>query len=444
MKNKPLNIQIWIIFTGILLFFSLLVSLSTFVTLKHFFREETYQMIERAQSLRFRGGMIEENFIDKDQTLQMARTVNHIAFLPNGKVINRSTFPRTVVDQLKNQAFSQRESSKRYMQTIEGERIYYVIRKGTIMGNQAALISYVWDSYLNDLVRTLFKRLLFIFFIIFLLLWFASYRLARYLSSPLKQMEKHVKNISEKNWDEPLKTDREDELGKLAQSIEKMRKKLVEQDEMQQSMLQHISHELKTPVMVIRSYAQSIMDGIFPKKDLSDSVQVIEEEAQRLEKRIKDLIYLTKLDYYATSQINHETFNLSQLLEDIIDRFKAKEPAIVFHIQLAEAVIRGDREQWKTAFENILDNQLRYARKKIIVNVTQQEDGILVQIWNDGPEIEESIIETLFQKFQKGKKGKFGLGLAIVKRTADMHGANVRAVNEDDGVSFYVHFKKQV
>ncbi|MCG6197942.1 sensor histidine kinase, partial [Anoxybacillus sp. LAT_38] len=75
-----------------------------------------------------------------------------------------------------------------------------------------------------------------------------------------------------------------DEIGRLARSIERMRERLVRQDEAQQAFLQDVSHELKTPVMVIRSYAQSILDGIYPRGDLQGSVQVIDSEAERLEK----------------------------------------------------------------------------------------------------------------------------------------------------------------
>ena len=97
------------------------------------------------------------------------------------------------------------------------------------------------------------------------------------------------------NGNEPIEVDREDEIGKLGKSIEQLRNQLIYQDEMQQSFLQNISHELKTPVMVIRSYSQAIRDGIYPKGDLDCSVKVIDEEAERLEKRIKNLLYITNL-----------------------------------------------------------------------------------------------------------------------------------------------------
>jgi two-component system, OmpR family, sensor histidine kinase CssS len=436
MKNKPLAIQIWSVFAGITLVFSILIAIFIFVTLRSFFMEETYRIIENAQMNRFAGNVFEENPIARDQNRQSNRSVNHLVFLPHVGVVKDSKLPPKVLKQLYKEALLQEEVSKRYTRKIQGERIYYVIRKGTVLGREVALVSYMWDSYLNDLVRTLFWRLILIIGIALLVVSLPAALLAKYLTRPLREMDEHVKRIAERDWHEPLVQDRGDEIGRLARSIEKMRIKLVQQDEAQQSMLQRISHELKTPVMVIRSYAESIEDGIFPKGNLEGSISVIKQEAMRLEKRIKDLLYLTKLDYYATQEPKYETVNIAHLLEEVVERMQPNRPDLEIKMELSEMAITGDEEQWKIAFENILDNQMRYAQTQIQVNTR----GMVVRIWNDGPQMEEYLLEQVFKKFQVGQKGKFGLGLAIVQRIAELHKAKVWAANENGGVAFYVQF----
>jgi two-component system, OmpR family, sensor histidine kinase CssS len=438
MKNKPLAIQIWTVFAGITVVFSLLIAIFIFVTLRSFFMEETYRIIENAQMNRFTDQMFEQTPIEQDRSQQSIRSVNHLVFLPDVGMIDDSTLPPHFLKTLYKEAMSQRETSKRYMKEIQGDRIYYVIRKGTILGREVALVSYMWDSYLNDLVRTLFRRLVFVIIIALLVISLPAAWLAKYLTRPLREMDRHVKRIAEKDWHEPLIQERQDEIGGLARSIEKMRIKLIQQDEAQKSMLQHISHELKTPVMVIRSYAESIEDGVFPKGSLEGSVSVIKEEAIRLEKRVKDLLYLTKLDYYATQQPKYETFHIAPLLEEVIERMKPHRPDLHVTVDLQDVTAIGDQEQWKIAFENILDNQMRYARTQLQVSMETTTEGAVVHFWNDGPPIEEHLLHHLFQKFQTGKKGKFGLGLAIVERIAELHNGNVWAVNEKEGVSFYV------
>jgi two-component system, OmpR family, sensor histidine kinase CssS len=437
MKNKPLTIQIWSVFAGIILAFSILIAIIIFIILRSFFMEETYRIIENAQIHRFTDDVFEQNPIERDQSRQSIRSVNHLVILPRVGVMNDSTLPSPILRKLYKEALSQQEVSKRYTKEIEGERIYYVIRKGTVLRREVILVSYMWDSYLNDLVRTLFRQLVLVIIVVLLVVSFPAALLAKYLARPLREMDKHVKRIAERDWHEPLVQDRGDEIGGLARSIEKMRQKLVQQDEAQKSILQHISHELKTPVMVIRSYAESIEDGVFPKGNLEGSVSVIKQEAMRLEKRIKDLLYLTKLDYYATQEPKYERFHLNDLLAEVVERMQPNRPDLEFKMELSEMVITGDEEQWKIAFENIFDNQMRYAQTRIQVKASDT----VVRIWNDGPPIEEPLLRQVFQKFKTGQKGKFGLGLAIVQRVAELHKAKVWAENEQNGVAFYVQFK---
>src|SRR5690606_11696213 len=117
-------------------------------------------------------------------------------------------------------------------------------------------------SYRQDLVKTLFKRLALVMFIVSILSWIPAALLSKYLSNPLVALEKKVKKLANYEWNEPIDVDREDEIGRLGKSIEQLRNQLIYQAEMQKSFLQNISHELKTPVMVIRSFAQAIRDGI--------------------------------------------------------------------------------------------------------------------------------------------------------------------------------------
>lgn len=91
----------------------------------------------------------------------------------------------------------------------------------------------------------------------------------------------------------------------------------------------------------------------------------------------------------------------------------------------------------------MLDNQLRYSKSNIAVTVQKKAGHVVIQVWNDGPEIEPAMLETLFEKFQKGYKGEFGLGLAIARRIADLHGAKVSVANENEGVSFTLEFPTQ-
>lgn len=450
MKNRPLWVQIWIVIAAITLSISLLLSFILPSTLRSFFTKEIYRTISSAQSLVFSQleGDVYRDYIGpdffRDSTLEDIRTVNHF-MIYDEKIILNTSMDIYFLKQVKEQAMSQTNISQEYSSTIGEEKIFYIISKGKALGKDAFLISYMGDSYREDLVDTLFKRLFLVVILVLLFSFIPATVLARYISKPLVDLEKRVEKLSKNNWTESVNLNRKDEIGKLGDSVEHLRKQLIRQDEAEQNFLQHISHELKTPVMVIRSFAGSIKDGIYPKGDLISSVDTIDGEAERLEKKIKNILYLNKLDYLSTHDIVRENFHLDVLIKETLERFSLYselpmtkvEGTPSIHIGLEHIEINGDIEQWKIVLENLIDNSIRYAKTQINISL-KKEDTIILRVHNDGPEIETQLMEKLFKKFNKGYKGQFGLGLAIVNRIVLNHNSSIYARNENSGVSFYI------
>lgn len=449
MKNLPLSMQIWLVFIVITLLVAILLSALFPRTLRDFFTTEIYATIESAQDVmlvRFSDELTRETWetdllTERRQHLQNIRTVNHFVILDDPLVVTMTRLPADFINKVMDEADRQGVDSHRYSARVDNRNIFYVISKDSTRG-QVYLVSYMWDTYREGLVKTLFQRLSIILVLVFLFSWLPSLWLARYLSNPLVMLEQRVNRIARRDWHEPVELHRKDEIGRLGSSIEQLRSHLVRQDEAQQSFLQHVSHELKTPVMVIRGFTQSIRDGIFPKGDLASSVKVIDEEAERLEKRIRNLLYLNKLDYLETHKPVHAPVQLHQLVAEVVELFRWRRSELDWKLALGTANVIGDRDQLRVALENLLDNQLRYAQNSILVTVNETSNSVIMRIWNDGPAIEHATQDTLFEKFRKGYKGEFGLGLAIVRRIAHLHGANVHAVNENNGVSFYLEFPK--
>ncbi|MFC5450927.1 HAMP domain-containing sensor histidine kinase [Paenibacillus aestuarii] len=352
------------------------------------------------------------------------------------------------VKAMEKDAFTQSVPIDKYTYSLDNKSIFYVIRKEVVQGQPNFIVSYAWGNYRNDLVLTMFIRLMLLMVGLIVFSWLPCLVLARYFTRPLVQMEQHVGRLAERDWHEPLETGRKDEIGRLAKAIETMRQRLVRQDRAQQFFLQHTSHELKTPVMVIRSYAQSILDGVFPKGSLQASVGVIMKEGERLEKRIRDLLLLNKLNYLTSREKPFQTFQWDDLIRDAVERLKYRRPEIDWDIMLEPNLsMTGDPEQWMVALENLFDNQLRYARTCIRITVTLSgEEGSrpVIKISNDGPPLDDAMAASLFEPFRSGGDGQFGLGLAIVKQIAEHHGMTARAENENasadgrQGVAFYL------
>ncbi|MEL5865196.1 HAMP domain-containing sensor histidine kinase [Clostridium cochlearium] len=296
----------------------------------------------------------------------------------------------------------------------------------------------MFDTYRNKLSQSLLNKLFIMAAIAVLISLIVSLWFSKYLTEPLKILEDRVGKIAKQDCYEPLNLDRQDEVGSLAKSIEDMRIQLVQRDKEQQNMLQQVSHELKTPIMVIRSYAQAVYDGIYPKGNLKGSIQVIDEEAERLENKVKDLLYLSKLQYIRKKKIAVEEFNIYKLILEIVDKFKVNNSHIQWEIKGKDIFINGDREQWRVVFENILDNATRYAKSTIKLEM-KIEKNLKLKIYNDGEKINKEEMNNLFKPFNKGNNGKYGLGLSIVKEIVEIHKGEIFVNNKEEGVEFCIN-----
>ncbi|WP_298841748.1 sensor histidine kinase [Clostridium sp.] len=453
MKNKSLFFQIGIAFAGVIIGLSLLLALFFPIILREFFTNEVYSTIEGAQNNIIKKRLyknldIEYSNVENNMQELDIRSVTHIQIpkkviegivnLKITKIAKSLKVDRKLIEQIIKQGEVQDKSSERYVKKLGDKKMFYVITKYSNANKSGFLLSYMWDTYRNSLLKTLLQKLLIITFIAVVVSLSLALTLAKYITSPLIKLEKNVKKISEKKWDEAIVSDRQDEIGSLAKSIENMRKELIKRDESQQWMLQNISHELKTPVMVIRSYSEAVGDGIFPKGDLKSSMGIISSEAERLEKRIKDLLYLSKLEYLSKHQATYGKIDIKEIVEDVVGKLKFAHKNLNWNINIPNIEFKGIKQQWIVVIENILDNQIRYASKEINISIEQKEKFTFICIHNDGEKIPKEDIAKVFNKFEKGKAGKFGLGMAIVKYIVEYHNGEIYAVNENEGVSFYI------
>ena len=265
---------------------------------------------------------------------------------------------------------------------------------------------------------------------------------ARGVTRPLLKLKQSVEELSLGNIDESVGLNRRDEIGMLSLAVDKMRLELLNKDIIRQSAIQYISHELKTPIMTIRCYANSIPDEIFPKGDLQGSIDVIDAQTVRLEGIVKKLIAVAKLDYLENKVSENEIVNLEDCVRDVCDRIFVFQNDLQHTIETETLFVSADKEQINVLIENLLENALRHAQNKVEIRLRSQADKAVLTLYNDGGPIDEAQLPVLFEPFKKGKNGSFGLGLSIVKRIADSYHMEIEAINTGDGVMFSVIFEK--
>ena len=276
--------------------------------------------------------------------------------------------------------------------------------------------------------------------ILFIAIGFLCAKLvANYISRPLKDLENYTIRIAHKDWEKPIIVKNEDEIGRLANSMNMMQKELKRGDEEEKLFLQSISHDLKTPIMVIMSHAEAIIDGVYVES-VEQNAQIIRDEALSLEKKVKQMLYLNTLDYVLENNFENIEINMHRLLYHITNRFEVINSNIQWNVNIGEATITGNADKVQVSIENILDNSLRYAKGKINVTLKKEGNFAVVEIYNDGPHIPEEHLSHIFDNFYKDKTGKFGLGLAICKKIINYYNGEIEVTNRDIGVSFSIRY----
>lgn len=316
--------------------------------------------------------------------------------------------------------------------------VYSIISFGE--NDENRLISIVKNNFRDEFLSALSGSVINITFYVFfaliglIVIWVFS------LIRPLDQIINYIDRIKS-GEKATLNVNRYDEIGEVAEALVAMNQELEEQQHIRDEMIQNISHDLKTPIATIKSYSESIKDGIYPYDTLEKSVDVIIENADRLEKKVYSLITYNKMGYLEDHDEGILNLEMAPLIQSCILAASVIRNDVKIITELDEKVyFHGDEEPWRVVIENLLDNALRYAKTKIRITLKNS----LLEVYNDGDNIDDDRLDKLFKPYEKGNKGKFGLGLSIVKKVVETYGYNVTGENLNDGVVFRIYTTRKM
>lgn len=248
---------------------------------------------------------------------------------------------------------------------------------------------------------------------------------------PLIDMKKASNVYAQGDFDYRIPIQSNDEIGELAETLNKMAESLGEVDEQRKEFLANVSHELRTPLSYIRGYTEMMQDDSLDDQTRRQYYEIIERETERLQRLVNDLLDLAQLErdsYPMTKQ----PVVFSQVLEDVVYRMdpiaKAKGVRLGTDFD-PEQIVLGDHDRLEQVIGNLLDNALRYTGEgKQIQISTHTEDGTAVCVVRDqGEGISSEHLDRLTNRFYRvdksrtRKDGGTGLGLAITKHIIDRH-----------------------
>lgn len=426
MRKISISSQIIILFVLIMLVASSVFSSLVIIGVRRMAEREVYTRLYNYCSIAETFESDREPTDFRDITIYFIRHKEGTVIKTNNieTMINENDYNSIVSELNKNEekiVFSKK------IKNFEGRTIYFVIR-GTNYGKTFTLVM-ANDNYVNNLVRNLSLQLIAIFLVIIFLAILVIIIWSRFFVKRIHSLRDHIKQLPKGGYDLTLVDDGLDEIGELSRAIEEMRIEIKQNEKIKQEMLQNISHDFKTPIAVIKSYAEAQQDGMADE----ESSKIIINQAEVLKNKVNRLLQYNSLEYLSKDR-EFEDVNMSNVVLDVIDNYRF-QTNINIELDLTDDIyFKGYYENYCTVVDNIIDNARRYAKSQIKIILKKDR----LRIYNDGEAIDEEFIKNGFKPYEKGNKGEFGLGMSIVQKIVDFFGMDLIVKNEDIGVSFII------
>lgn len=360
-------------------------------------------------------------------------------------------------------------TSFHYTDTNNGmDNIAYV--KPVIKNNQVLEYVFAISSLqpVDEAVEAMKSYYGYVFAVVILLMLVMAFVFSRSISKPLLKMNTVASKMADLDFSEECRVKSKDELGNLALSLNRLSRNLslsledlksaneqlkldIEKERslenMRREFVSSVSHEFKTPLGIIKGFAEGFKDNIAEEKK-EHYIDVILDEVERMDELVMDLLDLARLESKAYD-LNIENFVMAQLIDEIgsrLDKNMAeKNISLIFRHEDRDIRVRADRRRMEQVVTNMLSNAVRHTgtNGEIRVLTEKRDDRLRVIIENSGEQIAEEDIQKIWERFYRAEKsrgrkaGGTGLGLSIVKNILELHGSDYGVENIPDGVRFY-------
>ena len=288
---------------------------------------------------------------------------------------------------------------------------------------------------------------------------FVSYRSAK----PIAEMNSITKNMAALDFSKKISEESKDEIGQLAVSINELSDTLdatlkdlreknlrleneIEKEReltnMRRGFVANVSHELKTPISIIGGYAEALKENIDSSKKEMYCDTII-DESKRMNKLVLTLLNLSKVEH-GGHELNQTKFNIKDLVEMLSVRIIGQENLV---LELEDVTVLADPDLIEQALKSYLENALSHNEGKVYVSCFKKGNKAVVEVNNDGENIDEAKMPQLWQSFYRGDTShkrdstRFGLGLSIVNAIVKLHKETCGVYNTKNGVTFWLTLK---
>ena len=264
--------------------------------------------------------------------------------------------------------------------------------------------------------------------------------LASRVLKPVEQITQTAQKIEESDLSQRITVKNDDELGRLASTLNDMIGRLEEAFNRQRQFTADASHELRTPLAIMQAEATLALSKERDEADYRKSLETISQESTYMSSVIGKLLFLARSDA-GKEQLNFENVDLKDLITGLSTNVEAlaADKGIKFAVDAQEnLVVNGDKVKLRQLFINILENAVRYTPTggNISISLVRKEGSALATISDTGIGIPPEHLPHIFERFYRVDKarsradGGVGLGLAIAKYIADSHGGKIEVASQ--------------
>lgn len=270
--------------------------------------------------------------------------------------------------------------------------------------------------------------------------------IAKRVSKPIEEISHSALALANGNYNTHFTGKGFYEIVALSETLNTTAIELGKVDSLRRELLANISHDLRTPLALIYSYAEMMND--FPNEITAEQTQVIIDESRRLTSLVNDILDISKLES-DMEELNISSFSITQNILDTTERMEALLKNDGFKIVFSydkEIYVNADKMKIDRVFYNLLINAINYSGDSKIITVSQKisDKHVRISITDNGSGIAEDDIPFIWDRYYKSNKNHkravtgTGLGLSIVKKIIDLHGGSYGVTSElDKGSTFW-------
>ena len=306
---------------------------------------------------------------------------------------------------------------------------------------------------ISSYIDFIMGQYLFIAIAVIVIALIISFFLARRITKPIVQMKKEANKLAEGDYNASFKANSYSEINDLANTLDDATMKLSKVDELRKDLVANVSHDIKTPLTVIQSYAEMIKDisGDDPIKR-QEHLDVILKETDYLNRLVSDMQEYSKMQA-GLIELNKSNFDLKGCINSVIVLLNKliKDKKIKLKKNLVDVVVYADEMKISQVIYNFLSNAIKHSLEgsKIEIKMVNTEDYVRVEVKDYGDGISEEALPYIWDRYYKIDKSfnrtqnSTGLGLAIAKAILEAHKAKYGVESKiNEGSTFYFELTK--